>query len=83
MAPEAIKFLRYSERSDVWSFGVTLWEIYSVGESPYRDMVINHDFYTNLLRGLRLSKPRYATVEMYTKLNYLLQDILLLGQDLK
>lgn len=35
MSKEAIQYGRYSEASDVWAFGVTLWEIYSYGKQPY------------------------------------------------
>ena len=36
-APEAIIFFTYSTASDVWSFGVLLWEIMSFAEKPYGD----------------------------------------------
>ena len=35
-APECINYLRFTEKSDVWSFGVTLWEEFSYGEMPWR-----------------------------------------------
>ena len=34
-SPEAIFYKRYSEKSDVWSFGMTLYEIWSIGEKPW------------------------------------------------
>ena len=34
-SPEAIFFQRYSEKSDVWSFGMTLYEIWTLGEKPW------------------------------------------------
>ncbi|KAK3520080.1 hypothetical protein QTP70_012881 [Hemibagrus guttatus] len=37
-APEAIQYHRYSSASDVWSFGIVMWEVMSFGERPYWDM---------------------------------------------
>ncbi|VDL76086.1 unnamed protein product [Nippostrongylus brasiliensis] len=34
-APECINFLKFTSASDVWSFGVTLWEMFSYGEMPW------------------------------------------------
>ena len=34
MAPEFIRFHIYTSKSDIWSFGVLLWEIITIGECP-------------------------------------------------
>ncbi|KAL6046695.1 Tyrosine-protein kinase abl1 [Balamuthia mandrillaris] len=38
MAPESISQQTYSQKSDVWSYGVVLWEIVNFGEEPYADL---------------------------------------------
>ncbi|XP_021120498.1 tyrosine-protein kinase Fes/Fps isoform X2 [Heterocephalus glaber] len=37
-APEALNYGRYSSESDVWSFGILLWETFSLGSSPYPNL---------------------------------------------
>ena len=37
-APEAIAFRKFTSASDVWSYGIVMWEVMSFGERPYWDM---------------------------------------------
>ncbi|XP_069395461.1 platelet-derived growth factor receptor beta-like isoform X2 [Paralichthys olivaceus] len=60
MSPESIFQSIYSSQSDVWSYGVLLWEIFSLGESPYPDLSMTQEFYSALKRGHRMSRPEHA-----------------------
>jgi fyn-related kinase len=55
-APEALAFNRYSAASDVWSFGVVLWEMSSHGMDPYPTMTVQEVF-AAVQRGYRLERP--------------------------
>ena len=37
-APECVNYLKFTSASDVWSFGVMLWEMFSGGEQPWEGM---------------------------------------------
>jgi serine/threonine protein kinase len=37
-APESVYFGKFTSKSDVWSFGVTLWEIWTFGDLPYDEL---------------------------------------------
>jgi serine/threonine protein kinase len=61
---ETLKNLEFSSKSDVWSLGVTFWEMFSLGALPYAGMTWNDEFIHLLENGLRLSKPNFATNEL-------------------
>lgn len=65
MAPETIFDRVYTTQSDVWSFGVLLWEIFSLGASPYPGVCIDELFCRRLKEGTRMRPPDYATNEIY------------------
>uniref|UniRef100_A0A452SD24 Vascular endothelial growth factor receptor 1 n=1 Tax=Ursus americanus TaxID=9643 RepID=A0A452SD24_URSAM len=65
MAPESIFDKIYSTKSDVWSYGVLLWEIFSLGGSPYPGVQMDEDFCSRLKEGMRMRAPEYATPEIY------------------
>ncbi|XP_007431229.1 platelet-derived growth factor receptor beta [Python bivittatus] len=65
MAPESIFNNLYTTLSDVWSFGILLWEIFTLGGTPYPELPMNEQFYNAIKRGYRMSKPTHASNEIY------------------
>uniref|UniRef100_A0A915PE56 non-specific protein-tyrosine kinase n=1 Tax=Setaria digitata TaxID=48799 RepID=A0A915PE56_9BILA len=62
--PESLRFRQFSHASDVWSFGVTLWELFSYGEEPWVGLR-GAEVLTKLEAGERLPKPRRCSDELY------------------
>ncbi|XP_030673333.1 tyrosine-protein kinase Fer isoform X1 [Nomascus leucogenys] len=58
-APEALNYGRYSSESDVWSFGILLWETFSLGVCPYPGMT-NQQAREQVERGYRMSAPQHC-----------------------
>ncbi|XP_060925022.1 receptor tyrosine-protein kinase erbB-3a [Limanda limanda] len=64
MALESILFRRYTHQSDVWSYGVTIWEMMSYGVEPYTTMR-PQEVPDLLEKGERLSQPQTCTIDVY------------------
>ncbi|KZC04523.1 Muscle, skeletal receptor tyrosine protein kinase, partial [Dufourea novaeangliae] len=56
MSPESVMYGRFTLESDVWSFGVVLWEVYSLGKQPYYGHS-NEEVVTLIFQGIMLIPP--------------------------
>jgi serine/threonine protein kinase len=64
-ALETLTSDRFNPYTDVWSFGVVLWEIFAYGLTPYRGLS-NRDIADHLSKGERLNKPSDCPDDIYT-----------------
>eukprot|EP00079_Xenopus_tropicalis_P033014 XP_017946785.1 PREDICTED: fibroblast growth factor receptor 3 isoform X4 [Xenopus tropicalis] len=64
MAPEALFDRIYTHQSDVWSYGVLLWETFTLGGSPYPGIPVE-ELFKLLKEGHRMDKPANCTHELY------------------
>ncbi|KAK5848123.1 hypothetical protein PBY51_005767 [Eleginops maclovinus] len=62
--PEVLHYSKYSSKADVWSFGVTMWEIYAEGATPFESRS-NVEVVTEITRGVRLYRPHRALQPIY------------------
>ncbi|NXV43534.1 FGFR4 factor, partial [Uria aalge] len=64
MAPEALFDRVYTHQSDVWSFGILMWEIFTLGGSPYPGIPVE-ELFKLLKEGHRMDRPSNCTHELY------------------
>lgn len=63
-APEALNYGRYSSESDVWSYGILLWETFSLGVCPYPGMT-NQQAREQVEKGYRMACPQRCPDDVY------------------
>ncbi|XP_032630536.1 megakaryocyte-associated tyrosine-protein kinase isoform X2 [Chelonoidis abingdonii] len=64
-APEALKNNKFSTKSDVWSYGILLWELFSYGRAPYSKMTLKE--VTEMVeKGYRMEAPEECPPSLYT-----------------
>ncbi|TNN10883.1 Tyrosine-protein kinase transforming protein isoform 1 [Schistosoma japonicum] len=64
-APEGLSYYVFSSKSDVWAFGVVLWELVTYGLSPYPGVEL-HDVYHLLEKGYRMERPHGCPEAVYS-----------------
>ncbi|XP_018798455.1 PREDICTED: vascular endothelial growth factor receptor 1 isoform X9 [Bactrocera latifrons] len=65
LALESLSDHIFSTYTDVWSFGIVLWEFFSLAKVPYPGMDPNQSLYLKIKDGYRMEKPPYANNELY------------------
>ncbi|XP_022919569.2 tyrosine kinase receptor Cad96Ca isoform X1 [Onthophagus taurus] len=69
MAPESLYDNLFSSKSDVWSFGVLIWEVVTLGSTPYPGMSAQ-EVMKRVKEGYRLDKPEHCRRELYNIMYY-------------
>lgn len=65
MPPESILYRKFTVESDIWSFGVVLWEVFTYGKQPWYELA-NHEVIEQVTQGKILSQPPGCPDEMYS-----------------
>ncbi|XP_071948320.1 tyrosine-protein kinase ABL1-like isoform X2 [Antedon mediterranea] len=63
-APESLAYNKFSNKSDIWAFGILLWEIATYGASPYPGVELQH-VYEKLENGYRMERPEGCPGDVY------------------
>ncbi|XP_073463537.1 tyrosine-protein kinase Srms-like isoform X2 [Aquarana catesbeiana] len=64
MPPEVLEYSEFSDKIDVWSFGIVLYEIFTLGQHPYKGLT-SKVLATKLKKGYRLPMPPLCTNNIY------------------
>ncbi|EDQ84326.1 uncharacterized protein MONBRDRAFT_39306 [Monosiga brevicollis MX1] len=64
LAPECFTDKTFSQASDVWAFGVLMWEVYAFGQSPFPG-IQNNEVYARLGEGMRMPRPADCSKQAY------------------
>uniref|UniRef100_A0A8C9WJA0 Tyrosine-protein kinase n=1 Tax=Scleropages formosus TaxID=113540 RepID=A0A8C9WJA0_SCLFO len=63
--PEVLLYSRFSSKSDIWAFGVLMWEVYTLGRMPY-ERLSNTEIVDKVSAGFRLYRPQLANERIYS-----------------
>uniref|UniRef100_A0A0K8VRL3 Tyrosine kinase receptor Cad96Ca n=3 Tax=Bactrocera latifrons TaxID=174628 RepID=A0A0K8VRL3_BACLA len=64
MAPEALQYHIFTHETDVWAFGIVLWEISTLGSTPYANLT-GREVIRRVPNGLRPELPKESRLEFY------------------
>ena len=64
-APEVLLYKSFSNKSDVWSFGCCMYEIFSFGKIPYGYYTSDHVAHKQITTGVVPERPNYSTSSLY------------------
>ncbi|CAL4149440.1 unnamed protein product, partial [Meganyctiphanes norvegica] len=67
-APEVIEKAEYSCKSDVWSFGILCWEVFSYGQLPFGECTTQSTVHGMLRDGMRLLRPQDCPHQVYNQI---------------
>ncbi|KAM9593662.1 cytoplasmic tyrosine-protein kinase BMX isoform 1-T2 [Morphnus guianensis] len=63
-APEVFHYTKFSSKSDVWAFGILMWEVFTLGKQPY-ELYDNMQVIEKVSQGYRLYRPQLASDIIY------------------
>ncbi|KFQ49206.1 Cytoplasmic tyrosine-protein kinase BMX, partial [Nestor notabilis] len=63
-APEVFHYTKFSSKSDVWAFGILMWEVFTLGKQPY-ELYDNMQVTEKVSQGYRLYRPQLASDIIY------------------
>ncbi|XP_054721294.1 vascular endothelial growth factor receptor 1-like [Uloborus diversus] len=65
MSIESIWNHVFTTKSDVWSYGILMWELFTLGGNPYPGIDLDEEFYKKLKNGYRMEKPDFCPDYVY------------------
>ncbi|XP_028941525.1 cytoplasmic tyrosine-protein kinase BMX, partial [Antrostomus carolinensis] len=63
-APEVFRYTKFSSKSDVWAFGILMWEVFTLGKQPY-ELYDNMQVIEKVSQGYRLYRPQLVSDIIY------------------